>query len=179
MTRLLQIHHAYTNPKFLEGMVTGKRETFTVEGFKKWLKEMGQFQQLFIDDPKRLFYFGEPSDAKPYERPGILPFGAPRWSPYDVYNHRFGKAWLGNMTGLICKRMDQDRVRASRIIWCHGVPPRKNDRIGTEFVAYHDQTGKKLGVYEVVGLICYDPDGNVGVTAGEVPDIKLAENTYK
>lgn len=115
------------------------------------------------------------------KRPYILPFGRvyAKWAFWDVENHYFGQRWLGNMYAIICKRIDQERSRPTRLIWSSGLPPRDSDRIGVSFDAYHDQTGKKLGVYEIVGLVVYDPFGNVGRIVGDVPTVKLSQSTYK
>lgn len=115
------------------------------------------------------------------DRYGILPFGREyaKWSPYHVEKHPFGREWLGDSMALICKRTDVDRQHPSRIIHSHGLPPRVDDRIGVSFTAHHDQTGRKLGVYEVVGIVVYDPSGGVGRVVGDVPFRKMALNTYK
>lgn len=117
------------------------------------------------------------SDVRPY----VLPFGRDfgRWSPFDVENAAFGKSWLGNSTALIVKRRDQSRTKPSRLIFTSGVLLRDSDKIGNVFVARHDQTNAILGVYEIVGLVFYSPEGNVARSVGETPDVKLSQNTYK
>jgi len=115
------------------------------------------------------------------KRPAILPFGREyaKWSVYDVENHHFGQKWLGNMYAIICRRLDESRTRPTRLIWSSGLPPSEKDRIGLSFDAHHDQTGKKLGEYEIVGIVVYDPDGFVGRVIGDVPSVKLSQSTYK
>lgn len=112
----------------------------------------------------------------------VLPFGAdyPKWNPRDVEHAAFGKSWLAGMTALICRRRDQGRTRPTRLVFTSGGGiPSTGDRIGCNFTAYHDQTGHKLGVYEVVGIVIYDEFGDVARIVGDVPDIKFAQSTYK
>ena len=117
------------------------------------------------------------------ERPYILPFGREyaKWSPFDVDEHPFGRDWLTGMMGIVVLRTDEARSRPTRIIFSSssGVP-HKSDKIGQEFLARHDQTGAKLGVYRIVGLVLYSPNGSVARTIGDVGGgSKLSLNTYK
>ena len=126
------------------------------------------------------FYIGAPKYGD--ERPYVLPFGksTPRWNVDDVENFTFGKDWLGHAIGIVCQRTDVDRTRPSRLIFTSGSGmPADSDKIGNVFLARHDQTGAKLGVYEIVGLVFWDTDGNPLRKVGNVPDVKYALNTYK
>lgn len=131
----------------------------------------------FLDEP--MPYTGRYSvhDSRPY----VLPFGREygKWNPMDVDNAAFGKSWLANSQALICTRLDQPRSKPSRLIFTSGVGPSKSDLIGTVFEARHDQTGSRLGDYRIVGIVEYDTEGNVSRILGEVPDVKLSQNTYK
>lgn len=129
-------------------------------------------RQYFATDPGH--------DVRPY----ILPFGRDygRWNPRDVNNAAFGKSWLSNMVALICLREDQPRTRPSRLIFSslsgsEEVPER--DRIGQRFTARHDQTNALLGVYRIVGIVRYDSEGKILKIVGDVPNVKLSQNTYK
>ena len=124
------------------------------------------------------FYAGDEQTFD--ERPYILPFGRgySKWNPWDVENHEFGKHWLAGMTAIICKRQDEERSFPTRLVWTSGGPS-KSDRIGNAFLARHDQTGAKLGVYEIVGLVMYDQKGDVLRVEGDVPDRKYSQSTYK
>lgn len=116
------------------------------------------------------------------ERPYVLPFGREygKWNPRDVENHPFGQSWLGGTLALICQRTDENRSFPTRLIHTSGGPvPSPDDRIGLSFTARHDQTGAKLGVYEIVGIVVYAPDGSVARLVGDVPDRKYSLNTYK
>lgn len=132
---------------------------------------MTELSDFYATDPKH--------DVRPY----VLPFGKgyPKWSPFDVDNAAFGKSWLAGDTVLVCKRYDQHRTRPSRVIFTsesiHKLSNR--DKIGQRFTARHDQTGARLGEYEIVGLVGYDADGEVEVVVGDVPDVKYSVNTYK
>lgn len=115
------------------------------------------------------------------ERSHILPFGRDygKLSPWDTENHPFGEEWLEGVTGLIVRRTDQNRTRPTRIIYSSGLGVSERNKIGNEFLARHDQTGAKLGVYEIVGLVFYGEGGKVTLTVGDVPDTKMSLNTYK
>jgi hypothetical protein len=115
------------------------------------------------------------------ERGYILPFGQGygKWNPRDVENASFGKSWLSGMVAIICFREDQERQHPSRLIFTSDGLPSERDRIGARFTARHDQTGAKLGVYRIVGLVFYDRDGDVLRIEGDVPERKLAQATYK
>lgn len=116
------------------------------------------------------------------ERPYVLPFGREhaKWNPFDVENGPFGgRAWLANSTALICRRTDEARTRPTRLIFSFGLTLSQDDKIGNQFLARHDQTGEKLGEYEIVGLVFYGPDGNVLRSVGDTPSIKFHMSTYK
>jgi len=110
----------------------------------------------------------------------VLPFGREygKWSALDPESHPFGKQWLGQSSALICKRLDQDRTRPTRIIHTSGVAGGK-DRIGNVWEYRHDQTGARLGEYEIVGVVVYGSDGSVALVAGDVPATKMSLSTYK
>ena len=118
-------------------------------------------------------------DSQP-ER-AVLPFGNDygKWNPRDVDSHPFGKSWLAGGTAIICRRFDQNRTRPTRLVHTAGLVSGGSDGIGSVFMARHDQTGGKLGVYEIVGLVLYDTDGNVFRIVGDVPNVKFALSTYK
>ena len=149
------------------------------------LIERAMMRDLEIDTAlESEFYFDPEKHRRIGERPYVLPFGrdSKKWSPYDVENAHFGKNWLRGMYALICHRTDEVRTRPSRLIFSHGSPLNELgiDLIGQEFVARHDQTNAKLGVYKIVGLVIWDSEkGDVLRTAGDVPDVKLSQNTYK
>lgn len=132
--------------------------------------QRAQESSLFAENPTH--------DVRPY----ILPFGRgyAKFNPLkDGPIHEFGQKWLSNMTALICRRLDEKRTRPSRLIWTSGVNLPDRDKIGQKFTARHDQTGARLGEYEIVGIVQYDIDGNVWRTAGDVPDVKFTQATYK
>lgn len=107
----------------------------------------------------------------------VLPFGkdAGKWNAADVEGAYFGKSWLAGMTSLICKK--DERTRPTRIVFTSGL---EGDRyLGNSFDARHDQTGARLGYYTVVGFVEYDSEGEVLREAGDVPDMKLAQSTFK
>lgn len=110
----------------------------------------------------------------------VLPFGRDygKWNPRDVENAAFGKNWLAGSTAIICKRLDEQRTRPTRLVFTSGSPS-EGDKIGSRFMARHDQTNAALGEYEVVGLVMYDQDGNVARIVGDVPNIKFSQSTYK
>jgi hypothetical protein len=83
------------------------------------------------------------------------------------------------MQALICRRLDQERTRPTRLIFTSGLPFAEGDRIGVRFIARHDQTGKKLGDYQIAGVVVYDPWGYVGRIIGDVPNVAFACSTYK
>jgi len=129
------------------------------------------------------FYADAPGfDVRPY----ILPFeGQAKFNPLsdeDRENHDFGPTWTANSTAIICKK--DERTRPTRLIWTSGYAGVadgrvSSDAIGRQFEARHDQTGRKLGTYTIVGLAFFGPDGKLARTVGEVPNVKLAQSTYK
>lgn len=142
-------------------------------------------QQRALDElmamPDEAFISPSPSWSAP-ERPYVLPFGKgyARFNPLDDAdreNHEFGPTWTAGMTAIICKK--DERENPTRLIWTSGYVRRGFDNIGERFVARHDQTGAKLGEYEIVGLAFYGPDGKLARTIGDVPNRKFAQSTYK
>jgi hypothetical protein len=127
--------------------------------------------QYFATDPGH--------DVRPY----ILPFGREygRWNPRDVANAAFGQNWLKDMVALVCLREDQPRTRPSRVIFSHNPGElSERDKIGQRFTARHDQTNALLGEYRIVGIVRYSSeDGSVEKIVGDVPNVKLTQNTYK
>jgi hypothetical protein len=128
------------------------------------------------------YYFRASVPTPSYsERPYVLPFGRqyPKLSPWDTHEHPFGKSWLAKETALICLRTDEPRTRPTRIIYTSGISLNETDKIGNEFIARHDQTNAKLGVYKIVGLVFYDREGDVLRAVGDTPNYKMSLNTYK
>lgn len=127
-------------------------------------------------------FYTKNADAAP-DRPYVLPFGREygKWDPRDVETSAFGQDWLAGMTALVCQRIDQDRSRPSRVIFTSDATAglRDSDGIGSVFLARHDQTGAKLGVYKIVGLVIYGTEGEVARVVGDVPAGKYSQNTYK
>lgn len=154
------------------------------------LEARAELRDLAIDTALESEFHTQPGqDTGDHVRPYILPFSnAGRWDPWDVHNAHFGKDWLRGMYGIVCFREDEQRTRPSRLIFSHGSPlPNKRegkiygaDLIGVRFEARHDQTNARLGDYKIVGLIMYDSfSGDVLRAVGDVPNIKLAQSTYK
>jgi hypothetical protein len=144
---------------------------YAAQRTERWNAEYARASQASL-------YATNPGDD---ERPYILPFGKdyPKWNPRDVENAAFGKGWLAHMSVLMCKRTDVLRTKPSRMIFTSGVELPDRDKIGQRFLARHDQTGAKLGEYEIVGILQYNQDGDVWRIVGEVPDEKFSQNTYK
>lgn len=138
-----------------------------------------EFEELMAT-PDEDFYAKEPGFD---ERPYILPFGRDfaKFNPLDDadrVDHEFGSTWTAHSTAIICKK--DERTRPTRLIWTSGWTLRhESDKIGQRFKARHDQTGGSLGIYEIVGLAFYGPDGSLARYVGDVPSIKFAQSTYK
>ena len=64
------------------------------------------------------------------------------------------------------------RTRPTRVITSFGDV---GWQLGEQYRLYHDQTGKKLGEYEVVGI----NDGVNGFSVGDVPDRKVKHSVFK
>lgn len=155
---------------------------------KYWLRKCADYE-LAKQAGREVYYTDGPEFHA--DRSYVLPFGPPRWNPLDTasfadksvtwFSHRTEpRDWLGGMVGIVCMRRDQERQKPSRLIFTYGQPPSATDRIGVRFTARHDQTGAKLGEYEIVGLVVYSPIGEVGRVEGDVPaTASLAVNTYK
>lgn len=151
------------------------------------IEQLARYEQSYqnaISVPDSAYMLDTPDDitaAYGDVRPYVLPFGREygKWNPMDVDNAAFGKDWLGNTTAIICQRLDEARTRPSRLIFTSGVGPCESDKIGQVFTARHNQTNAELGVYQIVGLVIYDPSGDVARIVGDVPNIKYSQNTYK
>jgi len=144
------------------------------------LKRHANFDAAMAGDIS-MFALQEGDVARRQERNYVLPFGSmyKRWNPRHVEDAPFGREWLGNMQALICRRLDQERTRPTRLIFTSGLPFAESDRIGVRFIARHDQTNKKLGDYGIAGVVVYDPWGYVGRIIGNVPNVAFACSTYK
>jgi hypothetical protein len=123
----------------------------------------------------------DPDPAYRGEADYILPFGKDyaKWDPFDVDGHPFGKDWLAGMYALICTRTDVPRTHPSRIVHGSGSLPGDRWRIGNTWTFRRDQTGAKLGVYKVVGIVIYDEHGDVLRAAGKADNRKLSLATFK
>lgn len=99
-----------------------------------------------------------------------------RMNPLDPETCQFGAGWLAGSTTYVYRRDDQERTRPTRCAVSSG---QHVGSLGQKTTLRNDQTGAKMGDYEVVGLVFYDADGSVARVVGEVPNLKLACASFK
>jgi hypothetical protein len=159
-----------------EKSIKSRIQTLTAE--RTLVENLSAVERL-LAKPDKDFYAEHPRhDVRPY----ILPFGSDykRFNPRDDADregHDFGPRWTTNTTAIICKK--DERTRPTRLIWTSSMSIGEADKIGQRFLARHDQTGGKLGEYEIVGLAFFGADAKLVRTVGDVPSVKFAQSTYK
>jgi hypothetical protein len=72
----------------------------------------------------------------------------------------------------VMRRMDVPRTRPTCVATSFGTA---DGKIGDRWVFIHDQTGARLGEYEVVGIAIF----KTGETIGEVPNANINHRVFK
>lgn len=174
------IERLRTEVRDAENELASKREELAILEREERRRAQDAVTLRTLGADRNEFYLPEPAYLG--ER-AVLPFGNTvtpnKLSVYDTESHPFGKSWLAHTAALVVLRTDQNRTRPTRLVYTAGTRIDRGDRIGATFTARHDQTGSKLGVYRIVGIVIYDGDGNVARVVGDVPETKLALSTYK
>ena len=138
-----------------------------VEGLRQRI-EASKAVNLFSENPSHqgvapyILPLGEGyADVNPLD-PESFPFGGPDWL-------------RGSVVYVMSK---PERTRPTRVFISSGLCG-ESWNIGNSWTCRHDQTGRKLGTYTVVGIVLYDADGQVLRTEGEVPNRKLSGAVFK
>lgn len=92
---------------------------------------------------------------------------------------------MGGGSLQLCER-DNGFGKKPTLVWVSSAGPTDQKRVGTSFAAYHDQTGKQLGLHKVLGVMNYVvKDGKVHITddvgfwADDFNKLKAALFVYK
>ena len=117
---------------------------------------------------------------------GILPYSycgdedmRAKWNPMEPENHCFGADYMADGVAYVFKRIDKPRkAPATRFVVSAGYLFGDNCNIGNKWHLRHDQTGRSLGDYEVVGIVAYDKNAKVAHAEG-VTDIRLPVACFK